>query len=211
MDGKPKYVQLKAAMVYEDEGAVLVVGVNDVDLAVRREEDYERKLAHAQKQANADALTGVKNKHAYQEEEEDLNALIREDNAPDFAIVVLDVNDLKKVNDLEGHKAGDAFLCNAVKIVCDIFKHSPVFRVGGDEFTVIARGQDYEDLDKLISKMEDHNQKATRSGGIVIACGMSRYDKDMAVAQVFERADAVMYENKSALKELKRDNVGVAK
>ncbi|MCR5402578.1 MAG: GGDEF domain-containing protein [Butyrivibrio sp.] len=204
MEGKPLYVQMKAAIVYEDKGAVLVIGINDVDLAMKREEDYKRKLAYAQKQANADALTGVKNLHAYQEEEAGLNVLIGEDSDLKFAIVVFDVNDLKKVNDLKGHKAGDILLCNAVKIVCDTFKRSPVFRVGGDEFVVIARGQDYNNLDELMGRMEAHNQKASREGGIVIACGMSRYDNDTAVSSVFVRADSAMYENKAALKELKK-------
>ena len=65
MDGKPLHVQMKAAMVEEKEGSRLVVGLNDIDAQVRQEEEYGRRLAQAQTQANIDALTGVKNKHAY--------------------------------------------------------------------------------------------------------------------------------------------------
>ena len=61
-------------------------------------------------------------------------------------------------------------------------------------------GADYEHIEELIGKMQDHNTKALRTGGIVIACGMSKYDGDAGVALVFERADQNMYENKLDLK-----------
>ena len=203
-EGEPRYVKLKAAIVDEKEGRRLVVGVNDIDAQVRQEEDYGRRLAQARIEANIDALTGVKNRNAYRVYEERLNAQIEMDRAPEFAIVILDVNDLKKVNDNEGHKAGDQFLRDACKIVCTTFKRSPVFRVGGDEFAVLAQGDDYDRLDDLIDQMNEHNEDATANGGIVIALGMSRYDHDEKVASVYERADQTMYENKKILKEKKK-------
>ena len=142
----------------------------------------------------------IGNRHAYLEVEEQLNEQISEGKPPEFAIVVLDVNGLKKVNDTLGHQTGDRFICGACRIICDIFKHSPVFRVGGDEFTVVAQGDDYDDLAELIQRIKDHNMEAKRAGGIVIACGMSRYENDASVAPVYERADREMYENKSSLK-----------
>ena len=200
MDGSPLYVQLKAAIVEEKEGARLIVGIIDIDAQVRQEEKYVRRLAQARKDVNIDALTGVKNRHAYLETEERINAQIAQQRGPEFAIVILDVNDLKKVNDNDGHKAGDQYLRNACKIICDIFKHSPVFRIGGDEFAVIAQGSDYEDIETLIERVYTHNAEAKRNGGIVIACGMAKYEADACVAPVFERADHNMYENKSSLK-----------
>ena len=200
MDGSPLYVQLKAAIVEEKEGARLIVGIIDIDAQVRQEEKYVRRLAQARKDVNIDALTGVKNRHAYLETEERINAQIAEQRGPEFAIVILDVNDLKKVNDNDGHKAGDKYLRNACKIICDIFKHSPVFRIGGDEFAVIAQGSDYEDIETLIERVYTHNAEAKRNGGIVIACGMAKYEADACVAPVFERADHNMYENKNSLK-----------
>ena len=86
-------------------------------------------------------------------------------------------------------------------IVCKTFKHSPVFRVGGDEFAVISQGDDYENIEELLGVIAAQNEKARKDGGIVIACGMARYEKDACVASVFERADERMYENKSSLKE----------
>jgi diguanylate cyclase (GGDEF)-like protein len=204
MDGKPRYVQMKAAMVEEKEGKQLIIGINDIDSQVRQEEEYSRRLILARIEANIDALTGVKNRNAYRVYEERLNAQIEMDRAPEFAIVILDVNDLKKVNDTEGHKAGDQYLRDACRIICTAFKRSPVFRVGGDEFAVLAQGDDYNRLDELIRQMNEHNEEAIENGGIVIALGMSRYDHDAKTAQVYERADQRMYENKSQLKARKK-------
>jgi diguanylate cyclase (GGDEF) domain len=199
-DGEPRYVQLKAAMVEEKEGPRLIIGINDIDAQVRQEEEYGRRLAQARIEANIDALTGVKNRNAFRVYEERLNAQIEIDRAPEFSIVILDVNDLKKVNDNEGHKAGDQYLRDACKIICTTFKRSLVFRVGGDEFCVLSQGDDYARIDELIEQMNKHNEEAIENGGIVIALGMARYDRDSKVAPVYERADHIMYENKSNLK-----------
>jgi len=200
MEGKPNYVQLKAAMAQEREGRRLIVGINDVDVQVRQEEEYGKRLAQARKQANIDALTGVKNRHAYLETEARMDDQIKEGSQPPFAVVILDINDLKKVNDTAGHQAGDQYLRDACKIICDTFKHSPVFRIGGDEFAVISQGRDYLCMEELLEKMGDHNKIAHRDGGVVIACGMARFENDECVAPVFERADHSMYENKNVLK-----------
>ncbi|MBR6891295.1 MAG: transporter substrate-binding domain-containing protein [Clostridia bacterium] len=200
LEGKPRYVQLKAVMLEEKEGPRLIVGVNDIDNQVRQEEAYLKNLAQAQISASVDALTGVKNRHAYLTAEERLNTQIAEGRAPAFAIVVLDVNDLKEINDTSGHEAGDQHIRSACKIICNTFKHSPVFRIGGDEFAVIAQGDDYAALEALMARMDEQNAEAQRTGGVVIACGMSRHADDASVAPVFERADQNMYGNKSGLK-----------
>ena len=201
LGGKPNYIQLRAALVDdEEEGTVLILGIYDVDAQVRQEEDYAMRLAQAQSKASLDALTGVKNKHEYLEAEKQLNRRIAEHLHPEFAITIFDVNDLKKVNDTGGHQAGDKLIRDACKIICDIFKFSPVYRVGGDEFAVISQGNDYVSIEELVGKVANHNAEALRTGGIVIACGMAKYEYDASVAPVFERADHKMYENKTALK-----------
>lgn len=200
LEGKPRYVQLRAAIIEEKEGPRMIVGISDIDAHVRQEEEYERRLAQAQREVNFDALTGVKNRHAYLEAEERLDFQISEHRVSDFAIVILDVNDLKKINDTAGHTAGDQYLRNACRIICGIFKRSPIYRIGADEFVAVIQGADYECIEELIERMKDHNNKAIQTGGIVIACGMSKYDGDAVVAHVFDRADQEMYQNKSDLK-----------
>jgi diguanylate cyclase (GGDEF)-like protein len=117
-----------------------------------------------------------------------------------FAIVVFDVNGLKAVNDLLGHQAGDRFIKEACSIICEIFKHSPVFRVGGDEFVAFAKGVDYVNIDNLMEQIDNSNRENAASGGIVIAAGMARYNGHESIRDVFERADATMYKEKKRLK-----------
>ena len=200
VNGNPRYVRLKAALVEEEEGRRIMVGVNDIDAQVRQEERFMNHLAQAQIEANIDALTGVKNRHAYLMAEERLNAQIAEDPEKEFSVAILDVNDLKTVNDRDGHNAGDQYLKEACRIICNVFEHSPVFRVGGDEFAVISQGEDYGRIDELVREMARLNEEALKSGGVVIACGMARRCNEDTVAPVFERADHRMYENKNELK-----------
>ena len=81
-----------------------------------------------------------------------------------------------------------------------VIQRSQVFRIGGDEFAVIAQGSDYERIEELVGKINDHNAKTNRTSGLVIACGMAKFDNDASVASVLERADHNMYENKKMLK-----------
>ena len=81
-----------------------------------------------------------------------------------------------------------------------MFKHSPVFRIGGDEFVAVSFGEDYKNIEELLNSLAEHNAKAKKDGGIVIACGMSKYNNDELVETVFSRADKKMYENKKKLK-----------
>lgn len=198
---KPVYIRLKCAMVEEPEGRRLIVGINNVDAQVKQEQEYEKRLSQAEEKAMIDALTGVKSKYAYMEAEAQLDHQMETQSQPPFAVVVLDVNDLKKVNDTFGHQAGDQYLREACRMICQTFKHSPVFRVGGDEFAVIAQGHDYEHIDELIRRIEEHNRENIRSGGVVVACGMASFTDDTSVASIFRRADMDMYANKQRLKE----------
>ena len=202
-DGKQFYVNMRVTRM-KDDGRFIVIAVTDIDELVKQrfaeERMQEERLERVRSLANVDALTSVKNKHAYLEVEARMDRHIAKQDVSPFAIVMLDVNDLKKVNDTAGHQAGDELLQDACKAICDIFKHSPVFRVGGDEFTVIAQGEDYERLEERLEMMRDRNKEALRSGGAVIACGMAKFEDDTCVATVFERADRNMYKDKNRLK-----------
>jgi len=202
--GTPTYVNLKAAMVEEKNGPQIIVGITNIDSQIKREQEYKHDLIAARDKANIDELTGVKNKHAYVDFELKINEMIEEEATPEFAIVVFDLNGLKYINDTYGHQAGDQFIKDGCSIICSIFKHSPVYRVGGDEFTVIAQGLDYENIEELMQKMNDINKENKEKGKVVIAVGMARFSSnDRRVATVFERADSRMYENKKMLKGIK--------
>ncbi len=204
LGGTPTYVNLKAALVEEKTGPQIVVGISNIDAQVKREQEYMHNLTAARDKANIDELTGVKNKHAYVDFELSINEMIEEEATPEFAIVVFDLNGLKYINDTYGHQAGDQFIKDGCVIICGIFQHSPVYRVGGDEFALIVQGRDYDNIESLMQQVNDINIKNKEMGKVVIAAGMARFsNSDRRVATVFERADARMYENKKMLKGIK--------
>ena len=165
-------------------------------------EAYQRGFDEGWRQAlemmGTDALTGVKSKHAYGVEERILDEAIRSGGQPPFAIVVCDVNSLKLVNDTRGHTAGDERLKRACSIICDVFKHSPVFRFGGDEFVAVLRGSDYDARDALMDQLHELRRHDDGEGAPLFACGIADWDltTDTSVADVFKRADRAMYEDK---------------
>ncbi len=195
------YVTLKIAMVEEMDGPQLIVGIIDVDEQVRKELEYSVTLALAEDKAYKDELTSVRNKHAYVDLEDSLNQKIKEGGDVEFAIVVFDLNGLKLVNDTYGHKAGDDFIKKGCGIICDVFSHSPVYRVGGDEFVAVAQGSDYTNMDSLLNDIAKINKANHKKGEVTIAYGQAKFSEgDGFVSDVFERADANMYACKQEMK-----------
>lgn len=187
IDGEPKYVRVKAAMVQEQDGPKLIIGVDNIDAQVRREQEYERKLSNAYTRANIDRLTGVKNRAAYDSMSEMLSRQIEEGQDVHYAIVLCDLLHLQDTNEAKGRKAGDQLILKACSLICNTFKHSPVFRVAGDEFAIIAQGHDYEQLDTLVKALEDADGRG-KDGAI--ACGVAIYNGVDNIASVFAQAYA---------------------
>ena len=169
-------------------------------LAVERIQEVE--LGSTRLLAYTDPLTGVKNKVAYMEDVDGLDRRIEDGFLKKFALIVFDVNGLKNVNDTKGHDEGDRFIRAASSMICNSFKHSPVYRIGGDEFVAFLYGCDYEHRQELISKFELEIDKNRKEGKIVISSGFAEFspEQDKSYAVVFERADKNMYERKRRLK-----------
>ena len=157
--------------------------------------------------ANTDPLTGVKSKHAFTEAEERMEARIAGGEALEFSVVVCDVNGLKRINDTLGHKAGDEYIRSACMMLCRCYKHSPVYRIGGDEFAVLLQGQDYEAREELLQEVNAQIEVNLGSGGAVASIGMAEYEPDSGETfhEVFKRADGRMYERKMQLKGMGAD------
>ena len=189
MDGKPRYVSLKAALVEEKGKPVLIIGFNDIDAQVKHEQAYELQLSAARRKANLDILTGVKNRTAYESMSETLTEQIDSGQTVQYAIAICRVYGVGWVNETQGREAGNGLIREACGVICETFKHSPVFRVAGDKFAVIALGHDYEHIDELVAELEDNNQKKGEAGGPIVACGMAKYEGAGSVASVFDRAE----------------------
>ena len=155
--------------------------------------------------ANRDSLTGLRNTTSYASWvamfDKEIGTV-----SPEFGVVVLDLNDLKKANDKYGHAIGDKFIVTAAKVISDTFKRSPVFRIGGDEFLVVLQNHDLENREELFAQLDSTCSRIyiSEDGEIPLSIskGFAMFDfsKDSQFADVFKRADNNMYENKIKMK-----------
>lgn len=93
------------------------------------------------------------------------------------------IDDLKGINDQFGHAMGDELLCQTVQFIKSIYTHSPIFRVGGDEFLVLIQGEDYSNRFTLLEKIKPCNKKRNDQQErlweqIAFAAGMSDYQPE---------------------------------
>ena len=126
-----------------------------------------------------------------------------------FAIIMVDINNLKKVNDECGHEAGDEYIKGCCNLICENLKNSPVFRIGGDEFVAILRDYDYENRESLTEKLKNDFMSAFNQTEkdpwlrYSAAVGMSeKTPEDTSIDPVFKRADKIMYEDKALFKQM---------
>lgn len=171
-----------------------------------REEEQNKELGSAKRKIYTDPLTGVKNKQAYMDEVEALELRIQNGMTEPLGLAVFDLNDLKTVNDTQGHDMGDIYIYNASMLISEFFCHSCVYRVGGDEFTVILQGEDFANYESLLAAFDRQVEDNLRSGKVVVSSGVAEFlpGKDVSFRSVFERADKQMYLRKHALKALKK-------
>ena len=203
-----------------DELSELTIAMKNVESAVRdrivqlteANEALKQSQLETQKMtvlANRDSLTGVKSKTAYDTYVAYANEQIAKGESPIFGLAMIDLNYLKNTNDKYGHDAGDEALIKLANTICLVFKHSPVYRVGGDEFIVVLRNDDFNNHDALIEEFKERmvsiftNQNLQVQERISAAIGYAEFDKekDKSIEDIFKRADKEMYKHKHKMKE----------
>ena len=186
---------------------IIILLVRNIRARKRASED-EKRLKDLNRRAYVDSLTSVRNKGAYSDFLKKLQERLDNGDKLEFAIGIFDCNDLKKINDQYGHDKGDIYLKTACRLICVIFDHSPVFRIGGDEFAVFLQNSDFDNMEELIKTFENRQTKINEAAAdkwdeVHIAYGIAIHDPgiDNSVNDTVSRADKTMYENKRKAKE----------
>lgn len=177
----------------------MAVSIVQRSLAVERKNIERETIINM---AYTDILTGIKNRRCFEEDAEKLaNA------KKSFNIVAIDMNNLKMINDELGHKFGDEALikvANALRIFENYGEEC--YRMGGDEFEVICKKMDIDDIDRVCEQINKKLAKTEYFPGIPlsIAYGSFRFSANMdtEVNKVMARADKKMYEKKQQMKEM---------
>lgn len=177
----------------------IILGLETTRIA-REKLQEEQKMELLKEMAVKDMLTGCFNRNAYSEDVSNMVTL------SGVQIIGFDLNDLKKCNDTKGHKAGDAYISEAAKMIQKIFGNfGKLYRVGGDEFCIITKGMsDAQFLKKrdALKLAIAHYRLDHPDSGFGIACGYASYDAkvDETIEDIRHRADLSMYENKKEIK-----------
>lgn len=165
-----------------------------------------RNMEKISELANTDALTGAGSLVLFGQDSASLDSQISNGVVPEFAVVECDLNNLKKVNDSNGHEAGNEYIRRCCKVMCDAFPNSQVYRIGGDEFAIILLGEDFVNRAKIVKKLQSGPIKKGYME-LSFATGIADYipGTDNSTSEVLKRADAAMYEHKQKMKAKMKD------
>ena len=162
--------------------------------------------------AHTDALTGLPNRAAHIEKENELTekmlGMKAVDEAYAFAVVALDLNYLKKVNDTFGHDVGDEYIRSAATALKNaIGENGTAYRIGGDEFSAFVFGEDPETayqevIKKLLADIDAFNAASERNIPLSFAYGhyICMAGQEFSIHDSERMADREMYECKRAMK-----------
>lgn len=193
--------------------------IHELDIYIKNLTKAREDLENTQKQAielselaTRDSLTGIRNKTAYDREVIKVKQEMQ-DGLDFIGVGMVDLNFLKKINDTYGHDKGNIAIIKLCKMICKTFVHSPVFRIGGDEFVIILRTPDLSQIDELLNSF--HNQMNEQQKNkdldywerISAAIGYAKYNPaiDADYESIFKRADTEMYKNKKAMKAIRKE------
>lgn len=181
----------------------LIVVQNRLIRAKNEAKKHSMKVRELSHRVFVDALTSVRNKGGYDDYILHLKERIKKKDVVEFGICMFDCDNLKVINDKYGHEKGDVYLKTAAKAICEVFQHSPVFRIGGDEFTLILLNEDFKNRTELINLFKVNcntvNEQAKNDWEqihISIGCAISELSNMASVDDVLRKADQLMYENK---------------
>lgn len=153
-----------------------------------------RRAEHAQAEARIDALTGLYNRRGWDQQLAAEEQRCRRYGHP-ACVVVVDLDGLKRVNDNDGHAAGDALIGRAAQALRGAVRiHDVVARLGGDEFAVLGTECDRSGAQALARRL----RAALTAHDVAASLGLAMRDPGRGLAQAQDEADHAMYADKHA-------------
>ncbi|MEM1399519.1 MAG: GGDEF domain-containing protein [Pseudomonadota bacterium] len=175
--------------------------IKEVDKLRRELVEKQERISHLERLADEDPLTPILNRRAFVRE---LSRMIAhaERYGSYSSVIYVDVNDMKQINDVYGHAAGDAALTHLADLLLANVRASDVVgRLGGDEFAILlaeagedAASEKAEQLTGLIA--ETPIQWDDNNITISVSAGTFAFDGKREPDEVLHAADQVMYEQK---------------
>jgi len=185
------HMQFAVLPDYLDTWGLVLVSLVDITARKKAEAYLEYLGKH-------DALTRLRNRAFYVDE---LNRISRKGPWP-LTIMAMDLNGLKRINDTEGHAAGDSMLRRAGEVLASATAGYPycVARIGGDEFIALLPGSDERvalGLQERIESMIEMNNQFYTGQRLSMAIGIASCHAAAQVEQALHEADQAMFKEKS--------------
>jgi len=164
---------------------------------VSERKQYEERLGYL---SLHDALTGLYNRAYFDNE---LKRLNKSREYP-IALIVMDVDGLKPINDMFGHDEGDNLLRRTAAILLELFRSSDcLVRTGGDEFVALLPRTGPEAMQRVVERIRDKIEEYNDQPGVQIPLSLSigmagTEDRQTELAELYKKADELMYRNKRA-------------
>ena len=200
--GGKKLIILKNATLLKDAKDNIIGGIENFEDITERKR-LEEKLENL---SLVDELTGLHNKRGFLMLAEQ-QMKISERHRIGLALIFMDLDNMKEINDTMGHVEGDKALIDIASILRDTSRKSDVIaRMGGDEFIILTVNMKESNPEFLISRLkeniESYNEKTLRLFKLSVSSGMAEYDPEnpCSVNDLIDRADKMMYEQKQAKK-----------
>ncbi|HPG64835.1 MAG TPA: GGDEF domain-containing protein [Saccharofermentans sp.] len=168
------------------------------------EKELEKSNQKLQRLARVDDLTGLYNRRYFYETLDRMISIYeaRKDDNLTFAILAIDIDGMKYINDQYGHPNGDDVLrMVASSLICNTKKADSSFRVGGDEFMILVPDCDKKSAIILANKLacaiaDTRVPMGDKFEKITISLGLSVYEKGMDVSELISSADRKLYKSK---------------
>jgi len=150
-------------------------------------------LSRLRELSTMDMLTGIMNRNEMNNRIDELRE--GRDRIDRLGVVFADLNGLKRVNDQYGHEEGDSMLKNGAAVLRQVFAGDEIYRAGGDEFMILTRGREEEELNQ---KCEEIKRLASSFPKVSFAAGCCVIQDSREIRDALKKADERMYQDKEA-------------
>jgi diguanylate cyclase (GGDEF)-like protein/PAS domain S-box-containing protein len=191
LSGEPVYVQLAWTLMpgSEQDFDWVLVALQDIT-ARKKAEEYLRYLG------THDVMTGLYNRAFFEETLEELESK----RYDPISVIIIDLNNLKPVNDVFGHHTGDKLIRRAAEVLSASAGKGPITaRIGGDEFSIIMPGAKLDEAEEVMERIQSltvMNNKYYRDPELSLSVGAAVSEPGLSLEKVISIADNEMYKNK---------------
>lgn len=164
--------------------------------------ESEIKRQQTENLANTDALTQVHNRRFLEDFSQKYLQIVKREKS-DIALLIIDIDNFKTINDTYGHDHGDKIIIELVRILKDVIRENDlIVRYGGDEFVVLLPNTNIKNARKVATKLNQHinrtNELKAKEIQFTITIGCASNEKDATtIEQIIKEADIALYQAKS--------------